>query len=64
MHVKELAPDMGPAGGFGYVAFFEDGVKARIAVSTKYAFEVFEMRLRMLTFAVWRIKENSSWRLI
>ena len=47
MHIKELAPDMGPAGGFGYVAFFEDGVEARIAIGMENPFEVPEMRLRI-----------------
>ena len=52
MHIKELAPHMGPACGFIDLRAFEDGIEARIAIDVKNAFEVFEMGLRMFALAI------------
>ena len=56
MDVEELAPRMGPAGGFDHKAGLEDGIEAGIAIGMKHAFEALQVSLRMFTLAIGRIE--------
>jgi len=58
MDVEELAPDMGPAGGFGDPVAGEQLVEPGITVGVDDAAEVFEMALRVRTLAVGRVEEQ------
>ena len=52
VHIEELAPHMGPAGGFGNFPRLEDGIEAGIAVRVKDTLEALQMKLRMFAFPV------------
>ena len=58
MHIEELSPHMGPAGGLDDAGAGEQLVKAGIAVGMDRAAERLQMGSRMLTLAVWRVKEQ------
>ena len=62
MFIEELAPDMGPAGGFRYFPRLEDGVEPGIAVGVENALEALQVAVRMLAFAVWRIEVGGGRR--
>ena len=59
MDIEEFAPHMRPAAGLDNPVAGKQFVEPGIAVSVDDAAEVLQMRLRMLTLAVGRIKEQS-----
>ena len=58
MHVEELAPDVGPAGGLDDAVPGEQLVEPGIAVGMDRAAERLQMGSRMLTLAVRRVEEQ------
>ena len=58
MDVEELAPDMGPTGGFGDPVAGEQLVEPGIAVGMDDAGELLQVSSRMLAFAVLRVTEQ------
>ncbi len=58
VHIEELAPDMGPAGGLGDPIAGEQLVEPGIAVGVNDAAEVFQVRPRVFALAVRRVEEQ------
>lgn len=64
MDVEELAPHMGPAGGFGHLAAIEDSVEPGIAIRMQYPLEALQVALGMFALAVGRVEEHGGRRLL
>jgi hypothetical protein len=58
MDIEEFASHMHPAPGLKDPAAGEQRIEPGIAVGMNDAAEVFQMRLRMLAFAVGRVEEQ------
>ena len=58
MHVKKLAPNMGPTPGFGDLVAGEQLVETSISIGMDDAPELIEVGARMLALAVGRVAEQ------